>query len=138
MALVEEYSAEYLNNFHVAVLYQFRCATFNRILFLAHINLPLRAEDQKLRGLYRVVIFFLKINQLTFAYKASKTMEGTGWDAYSAARAPPSRYPPRRFCAVCGFFSNYTCIRCGARYCSVKCRDLHNDTRLTQFFIYFR
>ncbi|KHN74948.1 Zinc finger HIT domain-containing protein 1 [Toxocara canis] len=80
-----------------------------------------RAEHSKQR-------FRKNFLALVEEYSASKTMEGTGWDAYSAARAPPSRYPPRRFCAVCGFFSNYTCIRCGARYCSVKCRDLHNDT----------
>ncbi|KAL3991160.1 HIT zinc finger family protein [Acanthocheilonema viteae] len=59
----------------------------------------------------------------------SKSMEISGFDAYNAARAPPSCIPPRQFCAACGFFSKYTCIRCGVRYCSINCRDLHNDTR---------
>ncbi|CAI4221570.1 unnamed protein product [Auanema sp. JU1783] len=49
--------------------------------------------------------------------------------AYILATAPPSKLPPRKFCAACGFSSKYTCIRCGARYCSIRCRDVHNDTR---------
>ncbi|KAI4494568.1 PREDICTED: zinc finger HIT domain-containing protein 1 [Polistes canadensis] len=48
---------------------------------------------------------------------------------YVSAQAPPSRFPERHFCAVCGFPSNYTCIPCGARYCSVKCLGTHLDTR---------
>ncbi|KAF7406287.1 hypothetical protein HZH68_005656 [Vespula germanica] len=48
---------------------------------------------------------------------------------YASAQAPPSRFPERHFCAVCGFPSNYTCIPCGARYCSVKCLGTHLDTR---------
>ncbi|KAG8034426.1 hypothetical protein G9C98_007502 [Cotesia typhae] len=48
---------------------------------------------------------------------------------YSSAQAPPSKFPERHFCAVCGFPSNYTCIPCGARYCSVKCLGTHLDTR---------
>ncbi|VDK85774.1 unnamed protein product [Onchocerca ochengi] len=59
----------------------------------------------------------------------SKSTEISGFDAYNAARAPPSCIPPRYFCAACGFFSKYTCMRCGVRYCSISCRDLHNDTR---------
>ncbi|VDO07684.1 unnamed protein product [Brugia timori] len=62
-------------------------------------------------------------------FKLSKSMEISGFDAYNAARAPPSCIPPRQFCAACGFFSKYTCLRCGVRYCSISCRDLHNDTR---------
>lgn len=48
---------------------------------------------------------------------------------YMSAQATPSKFPPRHFCAVCGFPSNYTCIPCGARYCSVKCLGTHLDTR---------
>lgn len=48
---------------------------------------------------------------------------------YSTAQAPPSSYPERHFCAVCGFPSTYTCIPCGAKYCSVKCLGTHLDTR---------
>jgi len=48
---------------------------------------------------------------------------------YMSAQAPPSKIPERHFCAVCGFTSNYKCIPCGARYCSVKCLGTHLDTR---------
>ncbi|KAG8276968.1 Zinc finger HIT domain-containing protein 1 [Homalodisca vitripennis] len=48
---------------------------------------------------------------------------------YMSAQAMPSQFPDRHFCAVCGFPSNYTCIPCGARYCSVKCLGTHLDTR---------
>lgn len=48
---------------------------------------------------------------------------------YLTAQVPPPRYPARHFCAVCGFKSDYTCVQCGARYCSVKCYGVHKDTR---------
>lgn len=65
----------------------------------------------------------------------SKTMEFSGFDAYNAARAPPSQTPSRHFCAACGSFSKYTCIKCGTRYCSISCRDLHNDTRCLKWTV---
>ncbi|GAB6028391.1 hypothetical protein CHUAL_002557 [Chamberlinius hualienensis] len=48
---------------------------------------------------------------------------------YFTAVASPSPYPDRNFCSVCGFPSNYTCLPCGAHYCSVKCLGTHQDTR---------
>lgn len=48
---------------------------------------------------------------------------------YASAIVQPSSLPPRHFCSVCGFPSNYTCIACGARYCCVKCLRTHEDTR---------
>nr|CAG4648344.1 EOG090X0GXS [Moina brachiata]SVE93343.1 EOG090X0GXS [Moina brachiata] len=47
---------------------------------------------------------------------------------YTSALVPPSKFPERHFCAVCGFPCNYTCLSCGARYCSVKCLGTHQDT----------
>lgn len=49
--------------------------------------------------------------------------------SYFQAQIPPSLLPARRFCAVCGFEGPYTCVQCGARYCSVKCGETHKDTR---------
>ncbi|KAI9014454.1 hypothetical protein CLU79DRAFT_766863 [Phycomyces nitens] len=49
--------------------------------------------------------------------------------SYITCNADPSRYPPRRFCSVCGFPSDYKCSRCGMKYCSVKCLGTHNETR---------
>ncbi|NWS65164.1 ZNHI1 protein, partial [Chunga burmeisteri] len=48
---------------------------------------------------------------------------------YVSACAAPSRLPQRHFCAVCGFPSAYTCVTCGARYCSSRCLGTHQDTR---------
>ncbi|GFU53398.1 zinc finger HIT domain-containing protein 1 [Trichonephila clavipes] len=48
---------------------------------------------------------------------------------YVTAKVPPSKYPDRHFCAVCGFSSAYTCVQCGTRFCSVKCQGVHQDTR---------
>ncbi|PAV80780.1 hypothetical protein WR25_03343 [Diploscapter pachys] len=51
------------------------------------------------------------------------------FNAYMRAYTPTPKRPARHFCAVCGYFSNYKCIKCGARYCSIRCRDVHADTR---------
>jgi len=48
---------------------------------------------------------------------------------YMTAEAPESRYPKRNFCAVCGNFSEYTCVQCGTRFCRAKCLQMHNETR---------
>lgn len=48
---------------------------------------------------------------------------------YSGAQAPPTKFPDRHFCAVCGFPSNYTCTVCGTRYCCIRCLGVHQDTR---------
>lgn len=56
----------------------------------------------------------------------SALREGPG---YLSAGVPPSRFPERHFCSVCGFPSNYTCVQCGSRYCSVRCLGTHQDTR---------
>lgn len=48
---------------------------------------------------------------------------------YLSVAVGPSELPERHFCAVCGYFSKYTCVPCGARYCSVRCLNTHQDTR---------
>uniref|UniRef100_A0A915P6M6 HIT-type domain-containing protein n=1 Tax=Meloidogyne floridensis TaxID=298350 RepID=A0A915P6M6_9BILA len=49
--------------------------------------------------------------------------------------APPSLLPPRKFCAVCGLKSCYTCVKCGAHFCSIPCRDTHVDTRCLKWTV---
>ncbi|KAI8388167.1 uncharacterized protein BYT42DRAFT_611234 [Radiomyces spectabilis] len=49
--------------------------------------------------------------------------------SYLTCNAAPSNYPPRHFCSVCGFSSNYKCLRCGMKYCSVQCLGTHQETR---------
>lgn len=52
-----------------------------------------------------------------------------GQISYSTAKVPPSKFPERKFCSVCGFPSPYTCVKCGLRYCSGKCLRTHEETR---------
>lgn len=51
---------------------------------------------------------------------------------YTTAVAPePSKFnlPRRHFCAVCGLTGKYTCVTCGARFCSTNCQTTHKETR---------
>ncbi|KAL1370200.1 hypothetical protein HN51_000494 [Arachis hypogaea] len=50
-----------------------------------------------------------------------------------AAVGPPSSTSRRHFCTVCGFSASYTCVRCGMRFCSYRCQNVHNDTRCLKF-----
>ena len=52
---------------------------------------------------------------------------------YLTATSAPPTHPPRSFCAVCGYLSCYTCVRCGMRYCSIACQRTHNDTTCIKF-----
>ncbi|KAG5675109.1 hypothetical protein PVAND_005038 [Polypedilum vanderplanki] len=52
---------------------------------------------------------------------------------YITAQSPPTSYPQRHFCAVCGFPSSYTCTSCGTRFCCLKCQGTHQDTRCLKF-----
>lgn len=47
----------------------------------------------------------------------------------------PSKYPPLKLCSVCGLTSTYTCQICGNLYCSLKCLDIHKDTRCLKFTV---
>lgn len=49
--------------------------------------------------------------------------------SYLDTAAEDSDFPPRHFCAVCGFLSRYVCLSCGTRFCTIKCMDMHFDTR---------
>ncbi|XP_014785571.1 zinc finger HIT domain-containing protein 1 [Octopus bimaculoides] len=52
---------------------------------------------------------------------------------YFSAVVPPSKFPEKHFCAICGFPSNYKCVSCGARYCCTKCLGTHQDTRCLKY-----
>ncbi|CAK5118724.1 unnamed protein product [Meloidogyne enterolobii] len=54
---------------------------------------------------------------------------------YTQITAPLSSLPPRKFCAVCGLKSCYTCVKCGAHFCSIPCRDTHVDTRCLKWTV---
>ncbi|ORX58998.1 hypothetical protein DM01DRAFT_304335 [Hesseltinella vesiculosa] len=55
--------------------------------------------------------------------------------SYFTCNAEPSNYPPRNFCSVCGYTSAYKCLRCGMKYCSVKCLATHQDTRCLKWTV---
>ncbi|CEI85611.1 hypothetical protein BCV72DRAFT_121670 [Rhizopus microsporus var. microsporus] len=48
---------------------------------------------------------------------------------YQTCLVSPSIYPARKFCSVCGYPSDYKCLRCGMKYCSTKCLSTHSETR---------
>lgn len=54
---------------------------------------------------------------------------------YFTIAAKPSKYPPMKLCSVCGFSFRYTCHICGSLYCSLKCLDIHKDTRCLKFTV---
>jgi len=75
----------------------------------------------------------LRRNQLQ---SFSAVLENEYYEAYPShvptiltISAQPSIFPRKHFCSVCGYFSNYTCTRCGIRFCSTKCNHIHQETR---------
>ncbi len=54
---------------------------------------------------------------------------------YISAQASAPTKPQRNFCAVCGFKSSYTCITCGAKYCSLRCQETHMETRCLKWTV---
>lgn len=51
----------------------------------------------------------------------------------TAAVGPPATRSARKLCSVCGDRSSYTCVRCGTRFCCIKCYVVHTDTRCLKF-----
>lgn len=48
--------------------------------------------------------------------------------SYNAARAAPpdEKGPPSRtFCEICGYWGRVKCIKCGAKVCSLDCKEQH-------------
>lgn len=58
-----------------------------------------------------------------------KQAEENGEPSYLDLAPPKSDRPPLHLCSVCGFFSKYVCISCGARVCQIKCFQAHFETR---------
>lgn len=52
------------------------------------------------------------------------------WSAAATSSALPAR---QNFCSVCGYIGNYSCVRCGSRFCSIKCNTNHKETRCLKF-----
>lgn len=45
----------------------------------------------------------------------------------------PNVFQIEKLCTICGGVSYSSCIKCRARVCSVKCQNIHNETRCTHF-----
>lgn len=46
----------------------------------------------------------------------------------NSVNAGPSTTPARKFCIVCGLRGAYSCRRCGAKGCSLKCLTHHKES----------
>jgi len=51
---------------------------------------------------------------------------------WTIATAMPAE-PARQLCAVCGCNAQYTCTRCGVRFCGGRCYGTHNETRCVKW-----
>jgi HIT zinc finger len=40
---------------------------------------------------------------------------------------------PRTFCAICGNFATYRCVRCREPFCNIRCYHTHNELRCIKF-----
>ena len=54
---------------------------------------------------------------------------------YLKAVAPASKFPKRHFCAVCGYQAPYTCCQCGTRFCTIRCKETHKETRCLKWLV---
>ncbi|KAK5965207.1 HIT zinc finger [Trichostrongylus colubriformis] len=69
--------------------------------------------------------FISALDEANQKYRKNKRL----YRAFFKATAPAPKVDGRKFCAPCGDFGIYSCIRCGTPYCSIPCRDIHMDTR---------
>jgi len=49
------------------------------------------------------------------------------------APADEGRYPPRRFCEVCGYWGRVRCTKCGTRVCALECLETHRADCVTRY-----
>lgn len=53
---------------------------------------------------------------------------------YARAVSRPSKRPERAFCEICGYWGNYRCGKCGARYCDLACMGTHQEMACGKLF----
>ncbi|KAI0988253.1 hypothetical protein GJ496_010062 [Pomphorhynchus laevis] len=59
--------------------------------------------------------------------------EDENMELYINSQAPPSKYPARKICCVCGYPSIYNCMICSSKICSIACREIHSGTRCNKW-----
>lgn len=52
---------------------------------------------------------------------------------FENVKSEPPKYPARKFCSICGNTANYTCPRCGEKYCNLRCHDAHKEIMCLKF-----
>ncbi|GAA5814816.1 zinc finger, HIT-type containing 1 [Helicostylum pulchrum] len=100
--------------------------SLNDIEGLISIALSAQEDDglRKSRGQRGHNIYSTKTNLNSLLEESPVTAH-----CYQTCQVTPSTYPARRFCSVCGFTSDYKCLKCGMKYCSTKCLSTHTETR---------
>jgi len=96
-----------------------------------HSNSPTLSSSKKKKKRFRGDHFKTRFRK-TFNQLLDEERQRIGskqGPSYFTAVVPPSKLPPRKFCLVCGYYSKYTCIACGAFSCSIPCLNLHRETR---------
>ena len=88
-------------------------------------------QRKKLRGGARGPKSFSRLLE-DFVIERSQSGD-TGPSYLTAAAGPPRTGAPRKFCSICGMESQYTCSRCGQKYCKTKCYKTHCETRCLKF-----
>lgn len=73
----------------------------------------------------------VRLKQLNFAQLVEEDFKRQPPNYSSSVAPEPAKFnlPRRHFCGVCGLTGKYTCVTCGARYCSTICQSTHKDTR---------
>jgi len=73
----------------------------------------------------------VRLKQLSFAQLVEEDLKRPPPNYSSAVAPEPGKFnlPRRHFCGVCGLTGKYTCVTCGARFCSTICQSTHKDTR---------
>ncbi|KAF9532584.1 hypothetical protein CPB83DRAFT_867421 [Crepidotus variabilis] len=76
----------------------------------------------------RTALLYRK-NLATLIEESNITALPSNIPTYLTAVAPPSPYPPRLICSVCGYKGSYKCRRCAMPYCDLNCESVHAETR---------
>ena len=91
----------------------------------------------------RVNLRFKKRGKLNLAQLLYENEEGQaqnkkkaslGFTGYlDCANYKSDGLPSLPFCSVCKYWGKYTCTRCGTRYCSMQCGEVHRETMCMKF-----
>lgn len=96
-----------------------------------NLNIPgtsAAAKKKKSTMNVRTALLYRK-NFATLLEESNIASSPSSVPTYLTACAPPSAYPPRMICSVCGYWGRYRCRRCAMAYCDLNCEGVHAETR---------